>query len=304
LKCSFCRERDAFYTRYYEGVSLCQKCFRSSVEDKVRRTISKHGMFEVDDHIAVAVSGGKDSLTLLTILRKIERRFPKTRLSAVTVDEGIENYREEALEIAGEHCEKLGLKHRVLSFSKLYSLTLDSLASKVKDLAVCTCCGILRRRAIEKAARSTAATKIATAHNLDDEVQTFLLNIVHGDVARIARGEPVLKNSEGRFLPRVKPLCEIPERETALYAYLAEIRFQSKPCPYTGTSMRSSIRATLNRLEEKHPGVKYSIYGSAERLRDSLKKSLASVEFKVCRCCGEPAATELCEVCRVIERSS
>ena len=81
-------------------------------------------MLNFDDHLAVAVSGGKDSLSLLHILVKLKRYRPKTRLTAVTVDEGIAGYREEAMEIAAKNCRKLEIPHHIVSFKQLYGLRL------------------------------------------------------------------------------------------------------------------------------------------------------------------------------------
>ena len=105
VTCTVCKHREAFFLRPYSGEKLCKKCFLNSIEDKVRATIAKYSMLEFDDKIAVAVSGGKDSVSLLHILAKIERGYPKASLAAVTVDEGIKGYRDEALKIAGESCK-------------------------------------------------------------------------------------------------------------------------------------------------------------------------------------------------------
>jgi len=302
LRCGFCRN-EAIYRRSYEGVALCKTCFLEDIEEKIRRTISKFDMLRFDDHIAVAVSGGKDSLTLLRILRKVEKRFPRATLTAVTVDEGINGYRTEAVKLARESCRELGVNHLIVSFRELFGQTLDEIVSSKKELSPCSYCGVLRRRAIHIAAKEAKANKIATAHNLDDEVQTILLNIFHGDANRIARVEPVLVDPAGRFLQRIKPLCEIPEKEVALYAYLSRVKFQTCPCPYLGTALRNDIREMLNRIEERHPGTKFTIFRSVERLRDSLKASVAAVELRDCLRCGEPTTGTLCEVCKMLDRA-
>jgi len=302
LRCRFCR-KEAFYRRSYEGAPLCKTCFLEDVEKRIRRTISRFDMLRFDDHIAVAVSGGKDSLTLLRVLRKIEKRFPKATLTAVTVDEGIRGYRAEAVKLARESCKELGVDHVVVSFRELFGKTLDQIVRSKKELSPCSYCGVLRRRAIHVAAKEAKANKIATAHNLDDEVQTILLNIFHGDAKRIARVEPVLVDPAGRFLQRVKPLCEIPEKEVALYAHLSGVRFQTCPCPYLGTALRNDIREMLNRVEERHPGTKFTIFRSIERLRDSLKASLAGAELRNCLRCGEPTTGSVCEVCKMLDKT-
>ncbi|MEM2673838.1 MAG: ATP-binding protein, partial [Candidatus Bathyarchaeia archaeon] len=131
-RCTVCGFREAFYGRIYSGEMLCAKCFIESIEDKVRATIAKHKMLEFNDRIAVAVSGGKDSLSLLHMLVKIERDFPRATLYAITVDEGIKGYRDEAIEIASENCRKLGVEHFTISFKELCGYTLDEIVGRIK----------------------------------------------------------------------------------------------------------------------------------------------------------------------------
>jgi len=301
LKCDICHEEEAFYKRTYEGVSLCRKCFVNNIEEKVRRTISKYDMLSPQGRVAVAVSGGKDSLTLLTIMNRIEREFPKIELAAITIDEGIGGYRDEAIEIAESYCKEVGVEHVVLSFKELFGHTLDSIVKSRRELTPCSYCGVLRRRAINEAAKTVKADVVATAHNLDDEVQTFMLNLFHGDVNRIARVKPVLNDFTGRFLRRVKPLCEVVEKEVALFAYLTGIRFQSMPCPYMSTSLRNDMRSILNRMEAKHSaGIKYTAYRSMEKIREMLEKSKVGVELSNCEFCGEPTVAKVCEVCNLL----
>jgi tRNA(Ile)-lysidine synthase TilS/MesJ len=87
-------------------------------------------MLNFNDHLAVAVSGGKDSLSLLYIMAKLRKYRPKTTLTAVTVDEGIKGYRDEALEIAAKTCRELEVPHHIVSFKDLYGFTLDEVISR------------------------------------------------------------------------------------------------------------------------------------------------------------------------------
>jgi uncharacterized protein (TIGR00269 family) len=307
--CTVCERKEAFFFRPYSGEKLCRKCFAESIEAKARATIAKYKMFEFDDRIAVAVSGGKDSVSLLHVLAKIERNYPKASLVAVTVDEGIKGYRDEALKIAVENCKKLGIEHNVVSFMELYGCSLDEIVKHPKrksdgGLTPCAYCGVLRRRALNIAARELKADKLATAHTLDDEAQTTLLNIFHGDVLRIAREKPVTDEVDPKLVQKVKPFCEIPEKETALYAYTRKIKFQSTPCPYASEALRNDVRVMLNRMEERHAGMKFTIFKSIERIRPVLEEIAKKEGLGECSECGEPTTGKICRTCRMLSQIS
>jgi uncharacterized protein (TIGR00269 family) len=305
--CTLCKRRDAIYTRPYSGEKICSRCFCNSIEKKVKHTIAKHKMLRYDDKIAVGVSGGKDSMALLHILSKLEAAFPKAEIIAITVDEGISQYREEALEIVEEGCRRLQIESISVSFKEMFGLSLDELATRLaygeskSGLTPCSYCGVLRRRALNNLAREHGAKKLVTAHNLDDEVQTALLNFFHGDPLRMARAGPVSPHSHPSFVQRVKPFSEVLERETTLYAYLKRIEFQSKPCPYASTALRTDIRTMLNRMEEKHAGLKYTVYRSAETVSSIIKSTVKSQDLKECLRCQEPTANEICQACKIIQ---
>ncbi len=297
--CSKCGSGKPVFRREYSGEQLCKTCFIESVERKIRRTITKYNMFERKDTIAVALSGGKDSVTLLHVLSRIERRFPSSKIIALTINEGIKGYREEAIEISRACCEKLGIEQVVSSFREMYGYDLDDIVRVAQDktsLSPCALCGMLRRRALNVLARERGASKLATAHNLDDETQTILLNMIHGDVERLVRTKPKLDGIHQKFVQRVKPLYEIPEREIVFYAYLTGLRFQETVCPYRETSMRQEARGILGTLEAKHPGIKYSLVRSFERIRSKLRED-PNVVIHECIKCGEPSSQILCKTC-------
>jgi uncharacterized protein (TIGR00269 family) len=263
-------------------------------------------MLEPKDKIMVAVSGGKDSVTLLHILTKIEKTFPDATLKSVTVDEGIKGYRDEALKIATKNCRKLGVEHFITSFKEMYGYNLDEIALIIrnrseKGLKLCAYCGVLRRRALNTAAREAGVDKLATAHTLDDETQTMLLNIVHGDALRIARAKPVLAPRHPKLVQRIKPLCEVPEKEVAFCAHLKSINFQSVPCPYAQTALRNDIRTMLNRMEEKHAGTKFTVFRSIERIRPALETIAEVTVLRNCRECGETTVGDICRPCQILK---
>jgi len=305
--CTVCKKKESFFYRKYSGQKLCRKCFSESVEAKVRATITKYNMLKFDDKLAVAVSGGKDSLSLLHILAKLQKYRPKTTLTAITIDEGIKGYRDEALDIAEKNCKTLEIPLHIISFKELFGLTLDEIITKLRakrqiELTPCAYCGVLRRRAINTAAREVGATKIATAHTLDDETQTVLMNILRGDTTRLSKEKPLTNQVHPMFVRKIKPFCEIPENESALYAYIKKIPFQDTPCPYASDALRNDIRTMLNNIEEKHTGTKFAISRTMERLRPAIEQMPTKENFKTCKECGEPSSQELCKTCEMLQQ--
>ncbi len=287
-----------FYTRRYSGEILCSSCFKDSIVDKTRRTLRRYKMIAPGDRVAVAVSGGKDSLSLLNVLAGLYAKR-RTRIVAISVDEGVAGYRDEALEHARMLTRALGVEHEVVSYKELFGFSLDEALDwkEEREVSSCSFCGVFRRRAIDEAAKRVDATVVATAHNLDDYVQTFMMNLMHGDVARMGWLDPAY--SDGSFpMRRVKPFMEIYEEEVALYAYSAGIPFQSVSCPYMHEGLRSEVRDYLNMMEASHPGIKNVMLTSSldvvSRFADSSEKKSVP-----CSICGRPSSGGVCNVCRM-----
>ncbi len=260
----------------------------------MKRTVNKYKMFEWDSRIAIGVSGGKDSLTLLHLLHEIESRRPKVELIAVCVDEGVSGYRDEALRIAEKNCKQLDIEMHTISFKELFDETMDQIAVKERDLGTCSYCGVLRRRALNKAAKQVNADRLATGHNLDDMAQSVMLNILRGDINRIDSFNPAGQQL-GDYVRRVKPLCEVPERETTYYAYINHMEFQSLPCPYADEAMRSDVRRFINQMEHKRPGTMFTVYQTGLKIRGNKETPI----MNYCKICGAPTTGEICRTCEL-----
>jgi len=303
MKCIKC-ESPSFTKLLTSNTPLCRKHYIEHIEKKVRYAIKKHKMFSYDDKIAVAYSGGKDSTVLLHVLYKIEQNYPKSELFAIIVDEGISGYRDQALRIALKNVKQLGIPYKIVSFKNLFTYTLDEIVLEVKQtpkkLTACTYCGVFRRRAIDIGAKSLGATKVATGHNLDDEVQTFLLNLIRGDVKRIGRLSPAYSGMDV-FIPRVKPLRYVSEREIVLYALAKNLEFHSDPCPYSSSSTRNEVREFINKTEIRIPSVRENLLAAFDIISPLLRKNSSDVTIKRCKKCGAPTSSDLCQVCKLLE---
>ena len=294
--CDRCKNQ-AVYTRKYSGQKLCSKCFSNSIVRKTAKTISKYNMIKNDELVAVAVSGGKDSLALLKIIHEMSLTH-NFRIKAITIDEGIPGYRDEALEIVEKFCSKLNVEHKVYSYKDLFELTLDEALElrENKKTTSCSICGTLRRRAMDFAAKDIGANVIATGHNLDDTLQTFVINMLAGDTNKIGWMDP---DTSSNSLRKIKPFCEIYESEIVFYAFTNDIPFQSEPCPHMSEGIRTEIREFLNSLESQHSGIKNNLYQSVLKVSQIVKNSNYK-EKTICKKCGNECTGNVCSVCTLV----
>lgn len=295
-QCGLC-ERKAVYLDLISQQRFCGEHFSVWYENRVMAAIEKYHMIEPGDRIAVGLSGGKDSTVLLTVLAKMDL---DAELIPITVDEGIDGYRDDTILAATSLCDKLGLADKLISFTDICGKTLDELLEKNPEQA-CSVCGTLRRRALNQAAREVGATKIATGHCLDDEAQSVLMNYLRGDATRVMQSYRT--DADTLFLPRIKPLCRSTERETVAYGLVNHLLTDLPECPYTTYALRAGVRTGLGKLEYKNPGTMMNIVTGQERLLAKLGPRKGPVtEMGRCESCGEPTSHRLCAACTLIER--
>jgi uncharacterized protein (TIGR00269 family) len=296
MQCDKC-QNTAVYTRKYSGESLCSECFSNSILRKAAKTISKYNMIKNNDLVCVGVSGGKDSLVLLNTLKKMSQSH-NFKIIAVTIDEGIPGYRDEALDIVKEFCTKLDVEFKTYSYKDLFDLTLsESLELRESEkTSSCSICGTFRRRALDHAAKEIGANVIATGHNLDDTLQTFLINTLSGDISKIGWMNP---ENEGKELRKIKPLSEIYESEIVFYAFTNNLPFQSEPCPHMNEGIRTEIREFLNSLEDHRSGIKNNMYHSILKISNIVKAADEKAK-RNCQICGNECSGTICSVCSMI----
>lgn len=285
MKCSRCKKK-ALISLKYAGQSLCKDCFIEFFERRSRKAIA--GELKGVKKLAIGLSGGKDSSAMMYILKSMVR----VPMFAITIDGGIRGYDDKLLANAKKLAKKLGVKHYVFPMKKDFGFSAGDIAKMRPGL--CNC-GIFKRYLLNRKARELKAGALAIGHNLDDMVQSMLMNDMRGDVERIIRGEGILKHE--KFVPRVKPLKKSPENEVALYAKLVfpGMRFTYE-CPYRKEFLRFHVKKMIDYLEEKHPGIKYQIYEGNEKIRNALKKKKIG-KPNLCRICKEICASDVCQVC-------
>jgi len=253
-------------------------------------------MIRPGDHIAVGLSGGKDSTALLMILMRLLPAWEGARITAITIDEGISGYREETIRSAEQQVRNAGIGHTCVSFEELFGNSLDAFL-KGREPEACSICGILRRKALIVAAERAGATRIATGHNLDDEAQSIFMNVLRGDLPRLIRDPG--SDSAGEFIPRIKPLMFICEKEIAAYLVLRDAWTDLPECPYAHHALRGEVRTMLAGLESRHPGTMRNLMESKRKIEQHFHGKTVAEPLRHCRTCGDPCSGETCQLCQL-----
>ncbi|MGZ7134390.1 MAG: TIGR00269 family protein [Methanobacterium sp.] len=297
--CTKCGAVPVIIRRKASGEMLCQECFIESVTEKVLKGIRKNRLIEKGDKVAVALSGGKDSVMVLDIINSLYQRNI-IDLCAITIDEGISGYRKQGIDIAVKNAKNLGIDHKIASIKDYFGKNMDEImAAESREHGACTYCGVFRRWIINKIAREEGATKIATGHNLDDETQAILMNYLEGNIDNLMRIGSKTKPNSDKFTVKIKPLREIPEREIGLYVIARGLDVHFDECPYSSESFRGEVGRFIKELSINHPTIMYSTLKGFDKIRPAIRKEFASKKLKMGECinCGEPASHGLCRAC-------
>ncbi|HEV8290239.1 MAG TPA: TIGR00269 family protein [Candidatus Norongarragalinales archaeon] len=284
----------------YTNTDWCSECFLRVFRNRVARAIKEQGGFERGQRIGVAVSGGKDSAALLHSLAQ-NADAKGVELVPILIDEGIAGYRNEAIPKAQAVCDSLGLPLHVVSYKQMFDTSMDEVMSNpLRVERSCSYCGVFRKSALNKAAFDLGCDKLAMGHNADDAAQTMMLNLMRGEVKRIAQWDNDLDNE--KLVPRVRPLVYVPEREAALYCELNSLPYHRAECPYSNEGLRQDVKKYLNEQEEKYPGTKFRLLNSFLQLKEQLKSDEASkVLLLFCKDCGAPSSQKVCRACEMLD---
>jgi len=296
--CAACRKAEAEIRLDYAKRSLCRDCFRLFFERKVRNAVLKYHMFSVKDKVAVAVSGGKDSGALLAVLKRL---FPRVEMVAVHLNLGIEGYSDGCEEIAKEIAKAYDIELIVCNLRKAYGFSISDFRKTRFSRKICASCGVVKRYLLNKTALEVDATKLATGHNLDDFVGVLFNHYVHGDVEQLKRLLPVNVSHNPKMVTRIKPLCEMTEKETRYYADCIGLPYKSHACPFVHQRRLEKRRRLLDKLSEVMPNFRHVFFKShVKRLQPALQVEEEAVSVRECTRCGMPTSGEVCSFCKIV----
>ncbi len=294
MKCSVCKAVAVVKLRA-RNAAFCRDCYLDFFSRQVARGIEREKLCTHDDRLLVAVSGGKDSLSLLYEL--VRQGYDATGLF---VDLGIPVSSAAARDTVESFCRERSLP-LVIKETAEDGLAIPDVKEAVKR-PVCSVCGKIKRHWFNKIAMEGGYTVLCTGHNLDDEVARLFSNTLRWDISYLAADGPSLP-AHGRFVKKVKPLWRLTEFETANFAFLTGIEPHIAPCPYSPGASFTVLKQVMQRLENAMPGRKLDFYqGFIHRGRKAFEQLAASMDETLhdCRECGYPTSgDDLCGVCRI-----
>ena len=221
----------------------------------VRRAVDDYKMINDKDRVAVGVSAGKDSLTLLCALAELRRFYPnKFQLVAITVDMGFDGADFSDIQ---RMCDELSVEYHIVP-TQISKIIFDVR----KEKNPCSLCAKMRRGALYNYAKELGCTSVALGHHFDDVVETFMLNLFYE--GRIGCFQPVtyLSNTD---ITLIRPMIYMPEKDVRYFSSKNALPVVKSPCPADGNTEREEMKNLLHSLEKQNKGLRYRIFGAIQR---------------------------------------
>jgi len=310
MKCRTCGGKAVVNMRQHK-LALCKEHYLAWIPEQTARFIKKYRMFGPDEKVLVAVSGGKDSLSLWDILHRLGYQADGLYLGLgidVSPSEGGGiAYSAESRRLAEKFALERGLKLHVVDIQAEYGYSIPTLSALTHrgQNRPCSVCGVAKRHEMNRIARDLGYDVLATGHNLDDEAAVLFGNTLSWQAEFLLRQGPVLPGHDG-LARKVKPLCRFYEKEMAAYAILRGIEYIYEECPFSVGSTSIYYKELLNRLETDRPGAKLAFYLKFLDARENglfVQPADAPRPLYNCPTCGQPTQYEgKCSFCRMLEK--
>ena len=221
----------------------------------LRKAIEHYNMIDEGDKIALALSGGKDSITLLMGLKALQRFYPKNfEVVAISVNPGFEFFNSDFLK---NTCSKIGVEF-IEAKSDIKEIVFDIR----KEKNPCSLCANLRRGIINSTAIEHGCNKLALGHNEDDVLETFFLNMLYAGNLNTFAPVSYMDRSQ---ITLIRPLVYAPEKEIKKFIKRHNIEVMPKNCPMDGISKREEIKDMLYKLTVAIPNVRANLMGAIKR---------------------------------------
>jgi len=311
-KCTRCDNNNIIIQRKYSGENLCPQCFQQNIEKIIYKTISKYFMLKPQDRIIVALSGGKDSVALLYNLNIIQNQTHYSKpIIALTIDEGIKDYRDNSIKKAKSFCIKNSIEHRIISFKERIGMTLDEIIKKKKKTPdykyACNYCAAIRRRLLNDGAKELGGSILAMGHNLTDFVETYLMNILYNRLDIITNQyffKEENKKIDQFYIKKISPLIRIPEEEIFIYSNIKKFDYYPSHCPYREQDpiIRKRVLNFIQECKTYSPEIEFNLLSGFFKLSKTLYHQRGKKSYNSCQICGYPCGNELlCTYCSYLQ---
>lgn len=270
--------------------------FIKELENKVKKTVKSYKLISKKEKVLVATSGGKDSTVILYLLKKF-----RYNVSALHINLHLGKYSDRCQESVQELCRQQRIKLHVVDIKRYFGTRMCYIRQGVQqkvNVSNCMVCGIVKKWMLNREARKLGADKIVTGHHLDDESQTIIMNFLQGNLMLGANSGPETGSlKDKKFVPRIKPLYFIPEKDIKQYSLAKKLPVVYEKCPCAVSSLRIRVRSFM---ENKPAETKEKIVNNFLKILPSLKKQLHEQKIIYCELCGEPSRNGICKKCELL----
>jgi tRNA-5-methyluridine54 2-sulfurtransferase len=276
-----------------------------NIEKKVIETIKKYNLIKKKDKVVVALSGGKDSTSILYILKKLNYN-----VHGLMIDLHLGEWSKIHNRNMAKFCEKLNVPLTIVDLKKELGqgiCFIKAVLKQKKGLTGCSVCGTVKRWILNKWARKLNGDALVTGHNLDDETQNVLMNFLKGNILLGANSAPATGEKKQRgFVQRVKPLFFTPEDEIRKYAKSKNFKILYERCPCAFGTYRVDTRAWMTSLkltDKENLKIVKNFQKISKKLRTQKKGTHCERILKDCKVCGEPCSDvkSICNACKIFE---
>lgn len=234
----------------------------------MRKAIEEYTMIEEGDKIAICLSGGKDSITMLHAFKSLQRFYPKNfEIIAISIDPGFEFFDTTFLQ---KICNDLDIP-LFIEKSNAKEIVFDIR----KEKNPCSLCANLRRGVINSVAIREGCNKIALGHNQDDVLETFLLNLFY--TGSIGTFSPISYMDRSK-ITLIRPLIYTPEKDTKRFIRKNKLSVMPKVCPMDGTSKREDMKQLIFSLSKNIPMIRANLFGAIQRNLEDWKINKNSID--------------------------
>ena len=297
-RCRYC-SKPAIVRLRYANLNLCDEHFKQYYENKIRKFLEK---YKIHGEILVAVSGGKDSMSLLYALKRLSLTMD-VRPYAFHINLGIGEYSRESEKIVREFSRNIEVTLIIYDLKEELGFTIPEIVAKIRR-PPCAICGIIKRWVINKVAYESGFEYVATGHNIDDASTYFLKALMTQDIYSILRGqhEFLEPKIDIKLVGRIRPQFYLSERENMLYAQLNNIPIVEISCPYSVRAPIQKYKTAWETLLDINPISQINLTRTLLRLRKMM--NLEEPELKACKICGYPTESKdsICAFCKLIKR--